>query len=355
MRDMKIEFEALIENLLYNYECVILPDFGGFIVRDSPANFNADHSVLKPKSKHIFFNPHLTHNDGLLYNEIQKQQNVSYSDAAEYYKQTLQSFKSELNEKAQLKFGNLGIFFQNESGQIWFSPDQKFNLSIDSFGLFPVDVVKISQSIETETQKTQTIVRNIKPIEVEKQTVLADNAPIEQTYTTPKLSMKAWLVAASVALIAHFVYLNVESNNTITQHEAAILPSIGTSESTQNSLKADTLPNVAEIENTDTAQTTDVQYQTLDNNPATDNPIEPVQTVVENSISTVTPVEIQTIEPEFDVHTETVSEVPQINYTKIAKYKMEANALSHKQDLEKKGKTCKMEHNGDWFEVYVEQ
>jgi hypothetical protein len=353
---MKIEFEALIENLLYNYECVILPDFGGFIVRDSPANFNADHSILKPKSKHIFFNPHLTHNDGLLYNEIQKQKNISYSEAAEYYKQTIQTFKSELNEKAQLKFGNLGIFFQNDSGQIWFSPDQKFNLSIDSFGLFPVDVIKVSQAYESETQKIETPIRSIKTKTVEKQTELADNAPIEQTYTAPKLSMKAWLVAASVALIAHFVYLNVESNNTNIQNEAAILPNIASVESTLNNLNTpDTFSNVAALENIDTAQTNDVQEQTTNNNTAIEQPIETVQTVTDNIASAETPAETQTIEPETEVQSEAVTEVPPINYKKIAKYKMEANALSHKQDLEKKGKTCKMEHNGDWFEVYVEQ
>lgn len=361
MRDKMIEFEALIENLLYNYECVILPDFGGFIVRDSPANFNADHSIIKPKSKHIFFNPHLTHNDGLLYNEIQKQKNVSYSEAAEYYKQTLQTFKSDLNENAQLKFGNLGIFFQNDSGQIWFSPDQKFNLSIDSFGLFPVDVVKVAQNIETENQKIETPIRSIKTNAVEKQTALADNAPIEQTYTAPKLSVKAWLVAASVALIAHFVYLNVESNNN-TQHEAGIIPNITAIESTENKLNTENSIPEIETDLIDTAIASDIQVENTDNlNPVSENteniiePVKEIDVIKDNTETQDAPSTVSTDEPAVETPSETIPETPEINYKKIAKYKMELNALSHKQDLEKKGKVCKMEHNGEWFEVFVEQ
>ena len=56
----------IIEHLLLNHECVVLPGLGGFIVRDSPCNFTADKSMIKPAFRNLFFNPHLTQNDGLL-------------------------------------------------------------------------------------------------------------------------------------------------------------------------------------------------------------------------------------------------------------------------------------------------
>jgi len=43
-----------------------LPGLGGFIVRDSPCNFTADKSMIKPAFRNLFFNPHLTQNDGLI-------------------------------------------------------------------------------------------------------------------------------------------------------------------------------------------------------------------------------------------------------------------------------------------------
>ena len=46
----------IIEHLLLNHECVVLPGLGGFIVRDSPCNFTADKSMIKPAFRNLFFN-----------------------------------------------------------------------------------------------------------------------------------------------------------------------------------------------------------------------------------------------------------------------------------------------------------
>ena len=53
MHANKTTIERTIEQLLHRHECVILPDFGGFIVRDSPCNFNAAKDAIKPFAKNI--------------------------------------------------------------------------------------------------------------------------------------------------------------------------------------------------------------------------------------------------------------------------------------------------------------
>ena len=59
-----------IKDLLYRYDCVIIPNFGGFITNKISAKFNVDSSCFYPPSKQIAFNSHLKGNDGLLANYI---------------------------------------------------------------------------------------------------------------------------------------------------------------------------------------------------------------------------------------------------------------------------------------------
>ena len=59
-----------ITDLLYRYDCVIVPEFGGFITNRIGAKLNESTQTFYPPTKQITFNSHLKHNDGLLANYI---------------------------------------------------------------------------------------------------------------------------------------------------------------------------------------------------------------------------------------------------------------------------------------------
>ena len=60
------QIEFAISQLLYQHDCVVLPEFGGFIARNKSAYFDAESSRLYPAHKQIGFNKQLTADDGLL-------------------------------------------------------------------------------------------------------------------------------------------------------------------------------------------------------------------------------------------------------------------------------------------------
>ena len=67
-----------ISDLLYRYDCVIVPDFGGFVANRIGAKVNNFTHTFSPPSKQLTFNSLLKHNDGLLANYIASSENISF-------------------------------------------------------------------------------------------------------------------------------------------------------------------------------------------------------------------------------------------------------------------------------------
>jgi cell division septation protein DedD len=132
---MKINLDKYIRELLLQHDCVILPGLGGFIANYKPATFDASQKTALPPSRHILFNPHLVHNDGLLYAHISRETHYGYKEVqamAEVY------FKTILYEvRKGLKFNveDLGYFFLNKARKIEFTQETTDNLLLDSYGL----------------------------------------------------------------------------------------------------------------------------------------------------------------------------------------------------------------------------
>ncbi|NNG09397.1 MAG: SPOR domain-containing protein, partial [Arenibacter sp.] len=58
--------EHYIAELLYRYNCVIVPEFGAFLTQMKSAVINDTTNSFYPPSKIVSFNEQLSSNDGLL-------------------------------------------------------------------------------------------------------------------------------------------------------------------------------------------------------------------------------------------------------------------------------------------------
>jgi hypothetical protein len=305
--------EQLFIQLLHSKECVVLPELGSFIVRESPANYNQQSSTLKAASKTLFFNQFLKDNDGLLFSEIQKKEGVSFENAAELYNAWYLNFKQYISTHQDYYVKGLGCFKTNENNQFWFESDSKLNLNINTYGLYPVQ-------IEKQLVATNKVIE--KPV-----LELADNSPIE-TFKTVKLNYKAWLVAASIALIVHVGYLFFEKSD-VTLNEASILPKL---ESKRNPIVQEITP----IEETET--------------PIIEEVIAEIKTP-----ETVTP-EVVINETKGASKESTIAEselktdlTPMATSNPLAKYKMRQNAEAHQMDLMKLGKVVSIYESNGWY------
>jgi hypothetical protein len=126
-----------INDLLYRYECVIVPGFGGFVTNRIGAKLNSVSHTFDAPKKQIAFNSHLKHNDGLLANYIASAEQISFEKASASISKVVQTWQKELqSDKVQLY--NLGTISLNENQQIIFDPNKDINFLTASFGLSSV-------------------------------------------------------------------------------------------------------------------------------------------------------------------------------------------------------------------------
>ncbi len=123
-----------ISDLLYRYECVIVPNFGGFVTNEISAKVNHFTHTFYAPSKQITFNSHLQNNDGLLANYIASIENLSYAEAIESLENEVAVWKLLLKNE-ELDLENIGSFNLNQEGKFIFDPSNSINYLTTSFGL----------------------------------------------------------------------------------------------------------------------------------------------------------------------------------------------------------------------------
>ncbi len=132
------EFYTFLEHLLYDHECVIIPQFGGFVVNAQDYEFNAKESKIYPKRKCVAFNEKLKTDDRFLTTEWALKNSLSHKEASIEIAAISKDLKSQIVSQGSLTFGQLGTFTLNSENRLSFTPNPDFNADLSVFGLFPV-------------------------------------------------------------------------------------------------------------------------------------------------------------------------------------------------------------------------
>ncbi len=329
-----MQIENILYQLLLDHECIILPTFGGFIVRESPCNFNAGRDILKPYSKSVFFNQHLQENDGLLINAIVKDRNISYSEGNILLEEWIISINKQIESDGNALIGKIGRFYKGNDGNKWFTPDSALNLSLHTYGLRPIKAVTVANKVILPEEQV---------LELK---TLTDNKPIE-TFKVQKTNWKAWAAAAAIALLVHVSYLTIENyTHPASTHEASIITAIIDSPE----IKSD------DIIVTDTVAKEEIVAPESFELPTEDLLKENKVIKDETTIPEKIPVEEQSPpSKETVIKMETGNEYiegkPVIETIRVikAKYLLEINAINHHKDLLKEGLSTSIEKDENGF------
>jgi hypothetical protein len=142
-----------INDLLYRYDCVIVPDFGGFVTNRIGAKVNNYTHTFTPPKKLITFNKLLKHNDGLLANYIASAENISFEKASTAISLAVIKWQNELQSKS-VEIDKLGVLSLNKERQIIFEPTNSVNYLRESFGLSTV----VSSAISRYTEQVKPLI-----------------------------------------------------------------------------------------------------------------------------------------------------------------------------------------------------
>lgn len=127
--------DKYIGDLLYRYECVIVPGFGGFITNNvSAKNISSEHKFFPP-TKEIAFNRNLDKNDGLLANYLVQAKKISYAHAVEIIKTSVADWQTLLDEDSTFDIKKIGSFRLNQDKNLEFTAVEDVNYLTESYGL----------------------------------------------------------------------------------------------------------------------------------------------------------------------------------------------------------------------------
>jgi len=198
------DLDKYISNLLFEYDCVIVPQLGGFVTNYRPAQIDEDRGIAHPPKKDIGFNRNLTRSDGLLEQAFAQSNSISIQDASSLVKTEVEGYWEELNSGKKVKFNKIGVLFFDGDQKLHFEPSGELNflkssIGLDSFAL-PEKIVKAEEAESSEEAK-------VIPFEPEEETA-------ETLETLPSKSKSIyWVAAASILpFIAMSIYFGVKTD-----------------------------------------------------------------------------------------------------------------------------------------------
>jgi nucleoid DNA-binding protein len=140
-----------IKELLFEQDCVVIPDFGGFVTNFDCAKINLTNRFIAPPQKWLAFNALLKNDDGLLSNYIANEENISLSQANLKVKTFVEDTRKYLRFDKTYLIDGLGTFSQNDEEKIQFQPKPTNNFYSESFGMENI-FLKKSESLQNELQ-----------------------------------------------------------------------------------------------------------------------------------------------------------------------------------------------------------
>ncbi len=155
--------EHYISKLLFLHDCVILPNFGGFVGNPQSAKLNKTTGMLSPPSKKILFNTNLKTNDGLLITHISNKEEITQEVAKNEVENYAAKIADKLTKSKVLRIDKIGLFTLGNEENIIFLQDSENNYSLDSFGM----KATYNKAVVRETIIEEKVTATIKNIRIQ--------------------------------------------------------------------------------------------------------------------------------------------------------------------------------------------
>ncbi len=142
--------EKYITELLYRFDCVVVPGFGAFLTQLKSAIIDEASNTFYPPTKTLSFNTQLTSNDGLLVSYMAEAEKISYEKMLQKLENLTEIWKLQLDKGERLILENIGDLRLNKDKKIIFQPSEKVNYLTFSFGMSSFVSVPVTREVLKE-------------------------------------------------------------------------------------------------------------------------------------------------------------------------------------------------------------
>ncbi|MDE0918097.1 MAG: hypothetical protein OSA04_07285, partial [Flavobacteriales bacterium] len=216
---------ALLPGMFLDYDCVIIPELGGFVCNERTAWYDEDKEEMVPPSRDVLFNPNLVYNDGLLAQEIMRAKGLDYTEAMKLVALEARNMIEVLKSGRPIEIPRLGRLYTSDDGVVRFLPDAELVRMLGSFGhaRIPLATLEI-------TSDAPVIVAPITEAPVTEAPVTEPSSDMKvapETKVIPlrvRLARVAAVVAIPLALGGAWMLTDPVSSNTL----MSVFPSLNT-------------------------------------------------------------------------------------------------------------------------------
>lgn len=198
-----------IEKLLLSNDCVVIPDFGGFVAHHEEAYYDEQEHLFIPPRRTIGFNAQLKMNDSLLAQSFAESNDISYPEACSLVENKVEHLQLILENEGSFDFWGIGTISINHEGNKEFTPFESGILTPGLYGLGFVDLQPLSIMASTgqETSSAKVVPLNKKKS--------------SDTVSIKKSTLRT-VAAACVALLLFFALPSSVKNSTTKTSNADI-------------------------------------------------------------------------------------------------------------------------------------
>lgn len=193
-----IELVQHIETLLLDNDCVIIPDFGGFVAHHSSAKWVEEEGLYLPPTRTIGFNPHLKINDGLLVQSYMQTYHTDFSDASKRLEEAVTELNNILHKDGKAELHGIGTLSLNIDNTYEFCPNEDGVVAPELYGLSSFGIEKLKSVMYRQEEKR----------------IVPDEKSSKNVYEIRiNRTLLRHAVAAAVAIIAFF-FMSTPVENT---------------------------------------------------------------------------------------------------------------------------------------------
>lgn len=211
-----------IEVLLLEHDCVIVPDFGGFIATRQPAHYVFAEQHFTPPVRVITFNKDLKDNDGLLAQLYMQSFDATYPQAMLQLEKDINALIVALDTTCSVQMGALGNLVKDINGRITLTANE--GQQIPSPELYSLMTCAISpiQEFQEETEKEEVVQLQNEEKQEETTEVVNTVQNNDEKKKNPHLQIIDFSIAAAVAAILLLVFAIPGFNTYADQEETYI-------------------------------------------------------------------------------------------------------------------------------------
>lgn len=143
-----IELARHIEILLLDNDCVIVPQFGGFMAHHASSVYSDSEALFLPPSRTLGFNPQLTINDSLLVQSYVEAYDISYPEALRRIEEKVNELSQCIANEGFCELPNIGTLSLNGEGAYNFQPIAAGILTPSLYGLSSFEMKPLAANAE---------------------------------------------------------------------------------------------------------------------------------------------------------------------------------------------------------------